>query len=304
MISKIRKLSAGIEKSISSKDAKSRMWIGASSIAFASFLFAMNSTIVKQISGHYSAWMISFIRFFIGILLVLVSLRITARKIKINNWKILFLRGFFGALQMVIFFVGIKLTSSGRCTLLQSIYPVFVALFGYILFKERFSKSIIVVMLLAFAGATLVFYDGSSYPLFGNAFCLLSGVMQGINLTFVKKARDEHDSFIVYLSPCIIGLIITSFSITEVPAIASVSDAGLIVLVGVIAFVGQIFIGFGFKYVKATVGSIVAMSELLFSISLSFFLIAEEMPPKFFIGTFLIIIALVFNHAYMKRDHR
>jgi drug/metabolite transporter (DMT)-like permease len=304
MFSKIRNISTTIEKSISSKDAKSRMWIGAATIAFASFLFALNSTIVKQISGHYSVWMISFVRFFIGIVLVLAALRITARKMKINNWKILFLRGFFGALQMVIFFVGIKLTSSGRCTLLQSIYPIFVALFGYFLFKERFSKSIIIVMLLAFAGATLVFYDGSSYPLYGNALCLLTGVAQGMNLTFVKKARDEHDSFMVYLSPCIIGLIITSFSVTEIPAIASVTDAALIIVVGVIAFVGQIFIGFGFKYVKATVGSIVGMSELLFSIVLSFFLVSEEMPPKFFIGTFLIIIALVFNHAFMKREHR
>jgi drug/metabolite transporter (DMT)-like permease len=304
MIRKLRHLSSKIETSIYSKQRTDHVWLGAASIMFACLLFALNSMTVKLISSYYSGWLISFVRFVIGIILVYAALKITGRSSKIYDRKTWFLRGFFGGAQMVVFFLGVQITSSGRCTLLSCTYPIFVAIFGHFIFRQKIRKRYILVMLFALAGATLVFYDGSRYPLFGNALCLFSGVINGMSMNYVKKAREKNNSFMVYLSPCIFGLLITSFSVSEIPHILSVSHLGVMVLIGTLAFVGQVFMGFGFKFVSATVGSILGMSEILFSIILSFSFVAEEMPPKFFAGTSLILAALVFNHLLMKRDLR
>lgn len=278
------------------------MWIGASAIMFACLLFALNSLTVKLISAYYSGWLISFVRFVVGIILVYAALGITGRSSRIYDRKTWFLRGFFGGLQMVMFFIGVQMTSSGRCTLLSCTYPIFVAIFGHFIFRQRIRKRYMLVMLFAFAGATLVFYDGSSYPLFGNALCLAAGVVNGMSMNYVKKAREQNNSFMVYLSPCVFGIIITVFSVGEITQIQSFSHFAVMILIGTIAFIGQVFMGFGFKFVSATVGSILGMSEILFSIVLSFSFIAEEMPPKFFAGTSLILAALVLNHILMRRD--
>jgi drug/metabolite transporter (DMT)-like permease len=302
MIKKIRNISSKVESSIFSKKRTNHIWLGASAIVFACMLFALNSMTVKIISSYYSGWLISFVRFVVGIILVYTALAVTGRSSRIYDRKTWFLRGFFGALQMVIFFLGVKITSSGRCTLLNCTYPIFVAIFGHLIFKQRIRKRYMLVMLFTLVGATLVFYDGSAYPLFGNALCLSAGIINGMAMNYVKQTREKNNSFMVYLSPCVFGIFITAFSVGEIPHIQSISHLGVMILIGTIAFIGQVFMGFGFKFVSATVGSVLGMSEILFSIVLSFSFVAEEMPSKFFAGASLILAALVLNHILMKRD--
>jgi drug/metabolite transporter (DMT)-like permease len=256
---------------------------------------------VKHISAHYSSWFISFVRFFVGAVLVIISILATGRSFRVHNMKNWILRGATGCIAMVLFYVAIQMTSSGRATLLSDTYPVFVALFGVLFFRERIGIGQIAGLILCICGSTLVFYDGSSYPVAGSLICIGSAVASGVAVHFIKRSRESDNSFLIYLSPCIFGFMITCFSAKDAVSISSSGDAVLLILVGVFAFIGQIFLAWGFRYVPATAGSVLGMAEILFSITLSLLFLGEVMKPRFFAGGALIIAGLLVNQAGMMR---
>jgi drug/metabolite transporter (DMT)-like permease len=294
-----------LKETIHTGNSDQKQLIGAISVLAAALVFAFASLAVKKtlINFHTNIWLLSFIRFSVGSVIVYSVIKLTAGSIKIRDWKSLALRGFFGSLQMALFYVGVQMTSSGRATLLTCTAPIWVAVTGFIFFHQKIRPVHILCSFIAIIGAVLVFYDGSQYPMLGNLISLASGVCNGIAMHYVVRSRDTHSAFIVYLSPCIFGMAISSFSVKEIVNISSPSEMGMIILCGVLVSIGHIFLAFGMKYVQATVGSIFGMAEILFSMLLSYVFVSEQMPSIFFIGATLIISALVINIFGMKKTN-
>jgi drug/metabolite transporter (DMT)-like permease len=293
-----------LKETIRSGNTEQKQWIGAMAILGSALMFAFASVAVKKTSMyfHTDVWLISFIRFIIGAVMVYTIIKMTAGAVKIRDWKTLALRGLFGSFQMVLFYLGVKMTSSGRATLLGCTAPIWVAVTGFLFFHQKIRPMHIMCGLLVFIGAVIVFYDGSHYSMSGNLVSLASGVFNGIAIHYVIRSREKHSAYIVYLSPCIFGIAISSFSVKEVVNISSPAEAGMIILVGIFASAGQILMAFGMKFIQATVGSILGMAEILFSMFLSLIFVSEKMPVVFFIGAFIIIFALTLNHLGMKKD--
>ena len=166
---------------------------GELSILFSNIFFALTAIFVKIIPDTFSGVYISFFRFASGIIFVVFSILITKSGFRITDKKTFILRGATGAFAMTLYFFAIKYTSSGRATLLTNTFPVFVALFGVLFFKEKIYLRNILSIIICVAGVFFVFYDGSHYPFIGDLLGIISAVFAGMALHFLKKMRNDNN---------------------------------------------------------------------------------------------------------------
>jgi drug/metabolite transporter (DMT)-like permease len=270
--------------------------------------------LVKLVSPRVDPWTMSFVRFSVGLAFSASAILAVAARgggfrasgarvadgFRLRDFKSMALRSLFGCAQMILFFIGVALTSSGRATLLMCTHPIFAALFGLVLFGERLPKAAFIGVVAGFAGAAIVFWDGSAYSLAGNLISLAGGACNGMAVHFVKRLRRDHGPFLVYLGPCALGLALTAFSAPRLGA-ASPGDFGILVLIGAVSFLGQILNTWGLKFLPATAGAMLGLSEVVFAVSLSALVLDEAMPPLFFVGAAVILSGLAFTAIQANR---
>jgi drug/metabolite transporter (DMT)-like permease len=273
---------------------------GALAILTACALFGCNSLLVKLVSARVDPWRMSLVRFIVGLVLASACIAIAqaragervAEGFRVRTPGLMLARAVFGFGQMSLFFVGVAMTSSGRATLLMCTHPIFTALFGLLLFGERLPRAVFASIALGFAGACVVLWDGSAYSLAGNLICLAAGASNGLSMHFVKRVRRDHSALLTYLAPCVLGIAGTSFAAPGLGTIGA-ADWGLLALIGTLVFAGQVLIGWGLKYLAATAGSLLGLSEIIFALSLSAAVLGEVMRPRFFLGAALLLCGLV-----------
>ncbi len=275
--------------------------LGFLSLLAAAFLFALTTALVKISSASLSGYAISAMRFLVGI--VLSSAVILARRgrISVANRKDWTLRGLYGAVSMILSYLAIARTSGGRATLLGNTYPIFVALFAALFFRERLSVSAIPSLALCTIGSALVLNDGAGYPTAGDALAILSAVFEGLALNHLKRARATEDPFTLYLSPCLFGLPVSGV----LSARGFSFDPGALALaagIGVVVFLAQIFMTWGYKHVPVSRGSRIFYLETLLAIGFGA-LLGERLRPAFFAGGALIVAGLAFDAWYASRGN-
>ncbi|MEA2035980.1 MAG: DMT family transporter [Nanoarchaeota archaeon] len=266
---------------------------GEITIFISTLLFAITAILVKFVSSSFNAFFIALFRFIMGILLGVFLILLTRRRFKLYDKKILLLRSFFGSIAMILYYTSIQITSSGRATLLTYTYPIFVALYGYIFFKQYISMKTILSIFICIFGILLVFYDGSSYSMLGNSIGLLAGMFSGMAVHYIKKSRERNDPITVYLVACIFGFFVTLFSVKQATSI-NISSLIMLIALGTVVFIGQMFMTYGYKHVQATTGAIISFLTVPLAIFFSYF-IGEEMTIKFFIGAALVILGIIIN---------
>ncbi len=261
-------------------------------LIISALLFALTSILVKFVSAEFSGMFISLIRFIIGIIFGYILLRLQKIPIRINDTKSWVLRGIFGAIGMITMYVGISLTSSGRATMLSNTYPVFVAFFGWLFFKERVSYFSIISLILCIVGAIFIFWDKSNYSKLGDTIALISGISGGMAINYLRKGVLVDNPIIIYLSTCIFGLILLPITFNEWKSITLIKLFYLIII-ALMAFFAQIAMTEGYKYLNATKGSIISYSGIPLTLFLSHFLVDEVFKKRFIIGITLILAGLI-----------
>jgi drug/metabolite transporter (DMT)-like permease len=267
----------------------------------ASALFALNSMIVKIAARMYSGSFISSIRFLFGIAFISASLFLLKKDFRIHNKKVWILRGVFGAIAMISYYFAIQLTSSGRATLLVNTYPVFVAILSFLIFKEKIAGRSIVSLMICTAGVLFVLNDGSHYNIYGDLVALGSGIASAFAVHFIKISRKTDSSLIIYLSPCLFGLALLPQTCREFRNIDLYGFA-LLFSIGLLTFLAQFFMAYGYKEISASKGSIVFYLETALAIVFSRF-INERMPARFLAGLGLIVAGLIVNNYRGAEDN-
>jgi drug/metabolite transporter (DMT)-like permease len=259
-----------------------------------SVFFALNAVIVKIAAQYYSGLFISCMRFLFGIAFIVASLLFLRKGFYIHNKKAWIGRGVSGAVAMIAYYFAISLTSSGRATLLVNTYPLFVAIIGYLIFKEKTSRHSMVSLAFCTAGVLFVLNDGSHYNIYGDLIAIGSGVASGFAIHFIKQSRETENSLVIYLSPCLLGLALLPWTYGEFGTITQ-RGLGLLFLVGLLSFLAQICMAYGYKEISASKGSIIFYLETALAIVFSLF-IGERMSARFLAGLGLILLGLIINN--------
>jgi drug/metabolite transporter (DMT)-like permease len=218
----------------------------------------------------------------------------------VHNKRAWALRGLWGSASMVTYYWAIQLTSSGRATLLVNTYPLFVAILGFLVFKEKITKNTFLSLAFCTAGIFLVLNDGSNYSIFGDLIALGSGVAAGFAVHYVKISRETDNSIVIYLSPCLFGLALVPPTCGEFQNIR-LDGFVLLFLVGLLTFLSQSLMAYGYKEISASKGSVVFFLQTALAIVFSIF-IDERLSARFFAGLGLILFGLALNSYKILQD--
>jgi drug/metabolite transporter (DMT)-like permease len=176
-------------------------------------------------------------------------------------------------------------------TLLIMMYITGIGFLG-----EKITKVKIVSMILALLGLYLVFqFSVIAFSILAALMAILNGIASGGELGFSKKLSGNYSplylSWISWVAVLVFSLPI-SIALRETWVMPTISLPWIYLLmytiVSLLAFWAAME---GLKYIEASIGGLIGLLEIIFSIMFGIIIFKESLTPQILIGGVLIIIA-------------
>lgn len=101
--------------------------------------------------------------------------------------------GFFFSISSMFLFQSYKYLSSGLATSILFIYPIMVALFMRIIFKEKLKPITFICMIVAIVGVFILYWGGgNSINIIGVIYALLSGLLYSFYIIVINKSNVKN----------------------------------------------------------------------------------------------------------------
>ena len=169
------------------------------------FLFSTIEVASKKIGGRIDPTFLTFIRFFItGIVLLIASIPILRKREKSltkKDYGIFIINGFFGiALAISLFHYAINaFANASSAAVVFCANPVFVVLFAPLINKTKFAMSSLMVVLCGLVGISFFVMEGGSFQtssLIATAIMLASAALFGISICITKKFVSNYGALV------------------------------------------------------------------------------------------------------------
>ncbi|MDN5303490.1 MAG: hypothetical protein PWP46_369 [Fusobacteriaceae bacterium] len=258
--------------------------------------FYLMSVSVKLITknGNIPGVEVSFFRFLIGMIIVWTNKIRYKQDIKPVNKKAVFARAFLNTFAVILFFVTIQLTTTTKANIYNMTYPIFVAIFAPIFLKnETFNIKKMFAVILAFYGTYLI--SGIKLNSFDIAdiFGILMGVVAGLAIVSLRAARltDKPSTILFYLMNT--GTVVTLVMFFYMFKMPNINEFILLIIMGVLSFLGQYTITKGYKYVSAVEGSVLSATRIFVASIIGILFLNEPNNFTIFFGGTLIFLAIL-----------
>jgi len=248
---------------------------GAVYAGLTALLWGFLPIILKFMLSSVDPLTISWFRFFLAFSLLLAYFLAKAphqAKILIKPPKLLILGGIGLGFNYVLYIHGVGLTSPSSAQVIIQAAPVFLALVGFFIFKERLSIIQTLGFILAIAGL-FSFYQDQISNVFGNTGDYNLGVLMivlsaaawviyaGIQKKLVRSHPAQQLNLVVYGVPALFLLPFVDFASL---AQAGFLEWGLLVFLGLNTLAAYGFLAEAFKYTDANkVGIIITLNPLI-----------------------------------------
>jgi drug/metabolite transporter (DMT)-like permease len=262
----------------------------------ASFLFAFTGLCVRALKGEIGPIQSVFFRNAIGFIYIAWSLFLRKpQKSTDNNIPLLVFRGVIGTFALYAFFYGVTHIGLGVATTYQQTYPIFLAVMSYFVFHEKLDKLEWAGVFIGFGGVALVFLPqllkADIEPL-SHIIGLSNSLMTGLAYLSIRGLKDKYDVRVIVFVFMICGIIMPMLSlfgaqmfpghnadfIFENFVMPQSKHIIWIVLMGIAALGGQIFLTKAFLYNKTGLVGATGYSNIIFAVT--FGLIIGDSLPK------------------------
>lgn len=169
-------------------------------------IYGANYTIAKSVMPQYIQPFAFIILRVIGALVLywLVSLFFKQEKIEKKDFPRLIACGIFGvAVNQLLFFKGLSLTSPINAAIMMLCTPILVLIISFFAIKEKLTWVKVVGVFIGLSGALLLIFQntaitsvGQSNPL-GDFFILINALSWGIYLVIVKSLMQKYSTLTV-----------------------------------------------------------------------------------------------------------
>jgi drug/metabolite transporter (DMT)-like permease len=177
------------------------------------------------------------------------------------------LAGAYFAGDMALWHSSLHFTTVSNATLLSNFAPVFIALWMWFAWRTRFSRTFVIGMLIALAGAVLLVApnaattDGAGgRKLAGDALGLASAVFYAGYQLVIKDARDHYSTArLMAWSTTVTGLALLPFAVAAPGAFLPAHAAGWLPLLGLALLAqigGQTVIAWASAHLAASLSSV------------------------------------------------
>jgi len=160
-------------------------------------------------------------------------------------------------------------------------FPIFVAFISSLWFGEKIGKKELALIVIGLIGIYILINPGSHAFNQGYVFGLLASFIGAMAMVMIRKARETNGAMIIYFYFCVVGGAM-SFPFFLYHFKRPDLDQGVLLLfLGLSLLIAQVMMNHAFKYCKAAEGSLLLMSEVVFTGIAGILLFKEQVTLHF-----------------------
>lgn len=259
-------------------------------------LGSMSGAVAKVLSDSMDPIEIVFYRNLLGVLMILYSFKKVSVSFEFSKMHLLFLRGFFGTVAMLLYFYTIANIPLGEAVILNKTSPFFVTILAYYLMKESISIHTIFALIIGFVGVAFIIKPFDFEISQGHVFGVLGGFFAAAAYATIKKIKDIYDARVIMLSFMGVGTVLPLliFLFTPYAEFKIYTDLfvwAMIALMAVFSTVSQWFLTRAYSLSKASIIGVIGYSSIPFAVGFGIML-GDSIPD---ILTFLGIALIAFG---------
>ncbi|MCQ2470182.1 MAG: DMT family transporter [Ruminococcus sp.] len=284
---------------------KSDYRLGILYIIISAFCFALMNLCIR-LAGDVPTLQKCFFRNFFALIVAAVSLFRTKTPLKIGegNTKYLLTRSIAGGIGMVCNFYAVDHMAISDASILNKLSPFFAIIFSYAVLKEKANVYEWLSVAAAFIGALFVVKPSFGFETVPALAGVVGGLGAGLAYTFVRKLgmRGENSMIIVaFFSGFTTLMFLPNLILNYSPM--SAKQWGILILTGVAASGGQIFITKAYAKAPAKEISVYDFSIVIFA-AIFGFIFLDQLPDWLSVVGYIIIIGTaVIKWLYMNKKN-
>lgn len=228
-------------------------------------------------------------------------------KIPLHKWKYIALTSMFGTfLPVYLFATALSKINGSVSSILNSLTPLFVLVFGILFFKVDVQRRQIFGVIIGFVGCVLLILFGKSENTTENYYyallIVLAAIFYGINVNLIKKYLSDlkpltisTGNFLIMLFPALIILYFSGFfEIATQPKV--MTSLGFIAILGMIGTGLSNILFFKLIQISSPVfASSVTYLIPVVAIMLGYFLMNETLTITQSFGAFVVLLGVYYS---------
>ncbi|MDF2521958.1 MAG: rane protein [Clostridia bacterium] len=262
-----------------------------------SVMWSSGGILIKLVSTGSLA--VSGLRSLIASMIILMYLR----KPKFT-WSLYQVLGGAAYASMAVTFVAAtRLTTAANAVLLQYTAPIYVAILGSIILKEKVASKDIAVIAVTIIGIIMFFADSfAAGGLLGNILAIISGFCFALFVVSSRQQKSESPMETILLGNLITAVVCIPFVVSAQYDTKSILG---IALLGIVQFgVPYVLYGIAIKHIRALDAVMIAVIEPILNPVWVFLFLGEK--PGFWavLGGAIVMIAITYNSLRTSKENR
>jgi drug/metabolite transporter (DMT)-like permease len=260
-------------------------------MVLSSVFFAAMAVAAKLASEELSGSQVAFFRFAFMLLPVFLLPGMLKKALTFQRLDILFYRGFFGGVAVLLYFLAIEHVPVGIATLLNYSSPIFSVFFAAMFLGERADRRLLAPLGAALLGVALVAggAGGEGGLRFGiwEAAGLASSVLSGAAVAAIRAARRTEGSWAIYGSFTLFGLLATApFGIAQFRP-PTRTEWLLLAAVGLTSVAAQLLMTYAYRWVTNLQAGVINQLTVILSMALGVAFLGDRLTPVQIFGSLL-----------------
>ncbi len=278
------------------------MTSGVKNMILAAFLFSLMKVGVKLIP-QIPAVEIIFFRSIISLVLSVAILKTKRVNIWGNNRLLLIARGLVGATALILFFITLQNIPLASAATIQYLSPIFTAVLGIYIVKEKVKPLQWVFFIVAFVGVFIIQgYDDRVSPLF-LILGVVSGFFSGLAYNIIRKLNvKEHPLVIVFYFPLVALPISGVYSFFNWVSPKGWYEWSVLVGIGFLTQFAQFYMTKSYQSEALSKVAILKYIGLIFALGYGFIIFDEHFNLMTYVGMAVVLAAVVANVWYKEYE--
>jgi drug/metabolite transporter (DMT)-like permease len=280
---------------MSSINLKNQQLKGQLAIFFAAFLWSTSGLFIKMID--WNPVVIAGTRSFIAVLFLLAVRCISPPPKGVKNKAIpLWACAFAFAFTVITYTIAIKLTTAANTILLQYGAPIWAALLGWYLVKEKPNWEQWAALALVVIGLLLFFSEGlEPGALLGNILAIISGILFGAHTVFLRMLKDGSPVEAMLLAHVICAALSIPLIILYPPVLKAATVLPILYMGLMQIGLASLLFSYGIKRTTAIQAMLTAILDPLLNPVWVLIVLGEKPALQALVGGAIIISSVVFS---------
>jgi len=279
------------------------------SLVLLAFVFACMGVFARYLGHGFTIFQQVYLRIFVALIcsLFIFRHRLDLTKLKKatqKEWLVLVARGvLLYGIAVPMLSQAVIDTKLGNVSFLNTL--PFIAIFGFIFFKEKVTTTKILLILLAMVGVGLITIRDPhhlSHLGKGEVLAIISGAM--FSLSYVarkwhtKLFNNQEITVLVFVFGVSSAFLFSLLHKDGMPRHWTWGLVGVVVVAGLANVINLFLTNYGFERVKNVLAGNVLTLEVFFAIVIGYLLYGETLGPRELLGGLLIVASVVMMNKY------